>query len=133
MNMTTPHSRAVFVVDGTKFSTLAEAGAEFTRALGFTSPWAGSLCALSVMLRGGFGTPNDDFALVWRHSDVSRKRLGYEETVRWCERELTNGHPSMLPATRQGLQEAQQRCGATVFDWLEDIIRSHRHIELRLE
>jgi RNAse (barnase) inhibitor barstar len=70
-----------FVIDGSRFSTLAEASVEFTRALGFSMPWNGNLDAFNDFLNGGFGTPDDGFILIWRHAELSRQRLGYGETL----------------------------------------------------
>jgi RNAse (barnase) inhibitor barstar len=77
--------KKVYAVDGSRFSTLDECAAEFTRALGLTMPWNGNLDAFNDFLRGGFGTPDEGFILIWQHSDLSRQRLGYGETLRWLE------------------------------------------------
>ncbi len=121
-----------YVVDGERFSTLAEAASEFTRALRLPKPWTGDLDVFDDLL-GDTGKPGEKNVLVWRNSESSRNKLDYEETVRWYERHLLTCDTSTLLSFEQRLAEAQQRQGPTVFDWLVEIIRDHRHIDLRLE
>jgi len=121
-----------YVLDGNKFANLAEAADHFTRALGFELPWNGNLDALNDLLHE-LGTPNQDSVLFWRHSEVSRERLGYEETIRWLEDRIRNCHPSNVAEFQLRLSEAKARKGATLFDTLLEIIGDHKDIELRLE
>jgi hypothetical protein len=130
-----------YVVDGARFDTLADAAAEFTRVLGLTMPWQGNLDAFNAFLRGGLGTPEDGFVLVWRGSAVSRERLGCGETIKWLEERAQNCHPTNVPIMKQRLAEARQGKGQTLFDMLVEIIRDHGpggeeaedQVDLRLE
>ena len=40
--------------------------------------WRGNLDAFNDILRGGFGTPDGGFVLVWRDHAASRNRLGVD-------------------------------------------------------
>jgi hypothetical protein len=84
-----------------------------------------NLDAFNDILRGGFGTPDSGFTLVWRNHDLSRERLGYPETVRQLERRLERCHPANRGEVRAELAEARCERGPTVFDWLLEIIRIH--------
>jgi barstar (barnase inhibitor) len=125
--------RKQYVIDGARFGTLAEASAEFTRALAFTTPWQGNLDAFNDFLHGGFGTPDEGFILIWQHSTLSRDRLGYGETVRWFEAQRRTCHPSNRARAEQDLLAARGQQGPTLFDMLVEIIQGHEDIELRLE
>lgn len=131
--MATSTPKKVYVVDGTRFSTLVETAAEFTRILGLTMPWNGNLDAFNDFLRGGFGTPDQGFILVWQHSDVSRQRLGYDETLRWLEERVKQCHASNVAHFQERIIAARRQEGETLFDILVSIIRGHQNIELKLE
>jgi len=131
--MTISSAKKVYVVDGSRFSTLPEAAVEFTQALGLVEPWNGNLDAFNDFLRGGYGTPDDGFVLIWKHTDLSRERLGYGETLRWLEERVHRCHPSNVAHIQQRIAAAQRNEGETLFDTLVDIIRGHEDIELRLE
>ena len=122
-----------FIVDGEKFSTLAEAATVFSSSLGFVSPWNENLDAFNDMLHGGFGTPDEGFVLIWRHSDLSRERLGFIETLRWLEEHIKSCHPSNVQTFKQRIAAAKENEGETLFDKLVEIIRGHKNIKLRLE
>jgi RNAse (barnase) inhibitor barstar len=66
-----------YEIDGTRFSTLEEFFDEVSRVLIPTVFWGPNLDAFNDILRGGFGTPEEGFLLVWKHSDVSREKLSY--------------------------------------------------------
>ena len=52
-------------------------------------------------------------------------RLGYAETVRYLERRLARCHPTSTGVVMRDLRAARAGRGATVFDWLVDIVRDH--------
>lgn len=131
--MTISSNKKVYIVDGSRFSTLSEAAVEFTRVLGLSESWNGNLDAFNDFLRGGFGTPEDGFILVWRHSEISRERLGHFETLLWLEERVHHCHPSNVAHIQERITAARQNEGETLFDTLVDIIRGHEDIELRLE
>lgn len=126
-------TKIVYVVDGTRFSTLVEAAAEFTAVLGLAMPWNGNLDAFNDFPRGGFGAPDGGFVLIWQNSDLSRQRLGYKETLHWLEERVQHCHASNIAHFQNWIAKAQRQEGETLFDVLVSIIRDHSDIELRLE
>ena len=112
-------------IDGERFSTLEEFYEEISRVLIPNARWGHNLDAFNDILRGGFGTPDEGFVLVWENSAVSKRRLGYSETVSTLERRLERCHPTARRSVKRELMDAQNNMGATVFDWLVEIIRAH--------
>lgn len=122
------------MIDGRMFSTLEEFFDEIARVLIPDAYWGRNLDAFNDILRGGFGTSNEGFVLVWRYSALSRERLGYPETVGQLEKRLQKCHPSNFEHVSRQLDAARENKGPTVFDWLKDIIgEDHDDVELRLE
>jgi len=113
-----------YEIDGSRFSTLEEFYDEIQRVLSLEH-WGRNLDAFNDILRGGFGTPEDGFALRWKNRQISRERLGYAETVRILEEGLRKCHPTNVAPVRAELEEAWLGSGSTVFDWLVQIIRIH--------
>jgi hypothetical protein len=58
-------------------------------------------------------------------SREKRERLGCAETVRQLKLRSQRCHPDKRGTVSQYLEDAEQRRGETVFDWLMDIIRKH--------
>lgn len=117
--------RKIYTIDGENFSTLEGFYGEFSRVVLPGVEWGRNLDALNDVLRGGFGTPDGGFVLEWKHSDVSRERLGYDETVRQLKKRLARCHPSNRPLVKRELDAARRHEGPTVFDWVVGIIRLH--------
>jgi len=116
----------VYEIDGTRFSTLEEFFAEIYRvATPQWNPAAPNLDGFNDVLRGGFGTPEEGFTIRWKNHKISRRRLGYPETVRQLELRLARCHPTNRVRVSRDLEQAQARRGPTVFDWLAEIIRIH--------
>jgi RNAse (barnase) inhibitor barstar len=118
-------SKKRYVIDGLNFSTLEEFFGEIGRVLLSHASWGENLDAFNDILSGGFGTPEDGFILKWQNADVSRQRLGREETVRQLQLRLRKCHPSNRPSVQEELELASRGKGPTVFDWLVDIILDH--------
>ena len=115
----------MYEIDGARFSTLEEFFDEISRVLIPGAQWGHGLNSFNDILRGGFGTPDDGYILVWKNSDLSRDRLGYSETVRQLSRNLKNSQPWYRQSIEIDLNQAMNRMGPTVFDWLVEIIRIH--------
>ena len=112
-------------IDGDLFDNLAGFYDEISRQLIPGAAWGRNFDAFNDILRGGFGTPDEGFILVWRNHERSRELLGYDETVREIRSWLGLCHPSNIPHVREQLAAAERREGTTVFDWLVEIIRDH--------
>jgi len=54
-------------IDGANFASLEEFYAEVSRKLIPEADWGRNLDAFNDVLRGGFGTPEDGFVLVWKN------------------------------------------------------------------
>lgn len=114
-----------YIVDGNEFTTLAEFSAVFSKTVLSGHTWNGNLDAFNDILRGGFGTPDGGFTLVWKHSSKSRRDLGYPETARWYEAHIKTCHPANVERLQKEFESVQRSEGETVFDWLIQIIRNH--------
>ncbi|MEP0505874.1 MAG: barstar family protein [Paracoccaceae bacterium] len=118
-------SMETYRIDGERFSTLEEFYEEISSVLIPNVEWGHNLDALNDILRGGFGTLDEGFILIWENSEVSKRRLGYPETVRMLERQLERCHPTARRSMKNKLRDAQNTKGATIFDWLVEIISEH--------
>ena len=58
-------------IDGRRFSTLEGFYEEVDRVLIPGSKWGRNLEAFNDILRGGFGTPDEGFILIWESSVLS--------------------------------------------------------------
>jgi RNAse (barnase) inhibitor barstar len=114
-----------YEIDGCRFTTLEEFFDEISRVLIPGADWGRNLDAFNDILRGGFGTPDGGFVLRWVNAEISRKRLAHAETVRQLERRLQRCHSSNRPSVARELEQARRGEGATVFDWLLEIINVH--------
>ena len=88
-------------------------------------PWGRNLEAFNDILRGGFGTPEGGFLLVWKDSQTSRDRLGWDETIKYLERKLNSAHPANLSKIHQEIEQARMHEGGTLFDTIVEIVRQH--------
>jgi RNAse (barnase) inhibitor barstar len=114
-------------IDGLRFTTLEEFFDEVSEIVVPGTDWGRNLDAFNDILRGGFGTPEGGFVLVWQKHEFSRTRLGYTETIRQLGFHLDRCHPTSMPHVRNQLEMASKSQGATVFDWLVEIIAIHGH------
>jgi RNAse (barnase) inhibitor barstar len=114
-----------YVIDGSEFSTLEEFAKHFSARVLKDHRWNGNLDAFNDILRGGFGTPEQGFHILWDNSKRSQVALGHSETVRQLERMLGTCHPANREGIAGELAAAKRGEGPTVFDWLVEIIRDH--------
>lgn len=114
-----------YQIDGDNFTTLEGFYDEFSHCVLGSAIWGHNLDAFNDVLRGGFGTPGEGFILRWKHHNVSRKRLGYPETVRQLELRLRRCHPNNRERVGRELSDAKEGRGPTAFGWLVEIIHYH--------
>jgi RNAse (barnase) inhibitor barstar len=100
---------AVYVVDGGLVGSLEDFWRVMGEAVNGPGGYFGqNLDAFNDCLSGGFGTPDDGgFVVEWRDHEVSRRNLGYPETVRQLELRPGRCHPSNRPFVRADLQAAR--------------------------
>jgi RNAse (barnase) inhibitor barstar len=114
-----------YVIDGGRIGSLEEFYDEISRVLIPRQEWGRNLDAFNDILKGSFGTPEGGFTLRWMNSTASRANLSYVETARQLERQLAHCHPNNQDNVRRKLALARSGEGATVFDWLVEIICDH--------
>jgi len=112
-------------IDGSKFTTLEGFFAHFGERALDGGHWGMNLDAFNDVLRGGFGSPDGGFRLLWRHHEKSKVNLGYPETVRRLEVRLARCHPTNRTSVQRDLERARNANGPTVFDWIVGIISIH--------
>lgn len=117
--------KPTYILDGSRFSTLEGFYAEVGAVLMPGQAWGKNLDAFNDILRGGFWTPAEGFVLRWENSALSRQALGYAQTAVQLRRQLEACHPSNRESLAARLRDAESGVGATVFDWLVEIIRDH--------
>ncbi len=84
-----------------------------------------TLDGFNDILRGGFGTPEGGFVLLWLDSETSRAALGTPETVRYLERKVHTCHPANVPSIQEELAKARRGEEPSLFDTLVELIRDH--------
>ncbi|NOK60941.1 MAG: hypothetical protein GFH27_549289n77 [Chloroflexi bacterium AL-W] len=94
--------------------------------------WDGNLDAFNDLLYGGFGALDAGFHLEWRNARTASEHLGYAATIQWLRDRYTLCHPSNKSYVLQQSADAENQRGATLFDWLVQIIASHEGIRLTL-
>ena len=127
-------SKTTYIIDGKNFSTLNGFFDEFRSVLTPAYSWGNNLDALNDVLRGGFGTPDGAYTLLWKNSELSKERLGYPATVKELERRLQRAHAQAHSSIEERIRMAKGQTGETVFDWLVNAIRTENpNIELILD
>ena len=119
-----PH-KPTLEIDGQRFTTLDEFYDEIERVLIPGASWGRNLDAFNDILRGGFGTPEDGWILLWRNSDRSRETLGYPAKVKWLRGILKTCHPSNRESILARIEDAERGVGPTLFEDLVEIVRIH--------
>ena len=112
-------------IDGLEFSTLEGFFDHVSSRIVPGATWGRNLNAFNDILRGGFGTPEGGFVFCWKNHDISKRRLGHEETARQLRKRLERCHPSHFASVETELAAALRHEGAMVFDWLVEIIQLH--------
>ena len=126
-------AQRTYIIDGAHFTNLAEFYNEFGLSVIPGKEWGKNLDAFDDALSGGFGTPEDGFVLVWKSSSLSRERLGYAETLKYLEHQLSVCDSSQRNSVFSEIEKLKKEEGQMLFDMIVEIIKEHRDIELRLE
>lgn len=114
-----------YVLEGGRIASLEDFYTEVSRVVVPGVNWGRNLDAFNDILRGGFGTPEEGFLVVWKDHAWSRERLGYAETTRQLERRLQTCHSNNRRSVQADLAKARSFSGPTVFDWIVAIITDH--------
>jgi hypothetical protein len=121
-------------IDGRDFRTLDEFFEAVGAALVPGQEWGRNLAGFNDVLCWPLARDPEPYVLVWRRSNLSRRRLNHGEAERHWEGVIRAGGGK--PSTWQAEQLARAgRCeGPTAFDWLVEIIQRHPDwLSLRLE
>jgi RNAse (barnase) inhibitor barstar len=124
------------VLNGSKISSLDtfydEVESKLTKDL--DGETGRNLDAFNDVLRGGFGVYEyeEPIKLIWKNSNESQQKLGWDETVKYISAKLKTCHPTNIQSVKDDLDLAQQHKGQTLFELIVDIIRTHQHIKLHL-
>ena len=114
-----------YIIDGSRINSLEDFYEQVSERLIPNTYWGRNLDAFNDILRGGFGTPDGGFVLRWTHSEISRVKLGYPETLRQLRGMLERCHPNNRGSVCDRIGQAERGECATVFDWLVEIIVAH--------
>ena len=114
-----------YEIDGANFDSLDGFYDEFSHKVIPDAAWGRNWAAFNDVLFGGFGTPAGGFTLVWRNSQLSRERLGREETIRNLHQKLRTCHSTARDDVRREISIAERGEGPTLFDELVELIESH--------
>lgn len=118
-------SKSIYTIDGNDFASLAELSRVFSKTVLQNHTWNGNFNALNDLLRGGFGTPEEGFTLVWKNSDKSRNDLGQNATVKHYEQLLKVCHSDNREYLEEELERVRQGAGPTLFEIIVEIIHDH--------
>jgi RNAse (barnase) inhibitor barstar len=97
-----------YLINGQDFSTLSEFFDVVGKVLLPSFAWGRNLDAFNDILSGGFGKPDEGFELVWKNSNTSREKLGYDETVRVLSQRLLDCHPANGEAVAKQIEDARK-------------------------
>jgi RNAse (barnase) inhibitor barstar len=112
-----------FILNGNEFKTLEEFYDEISRVFSLPSWWGRNLDAFNDVLRSDF-MPEQGYIIIWKNSQLSKQFLGYEETGKQLTKRLEKSHLDNVLSIQAQLDEAKQRIGPTVFDWLIEILKT---------
>jgi RNAse (barnase) inhibitor barstar len=130
----TDHDKTIYEVRGDCIASLEDFYREIGEAINGPGGYFGrNLDGFNDCLAGGFGTPSEGYVIRWLDSERSRQALGYHETVRQLELKLERCHPANRGLVQAELDHARRDEGATVFDWLLEIMRDAKAWGVRLE
>ena len=118
--------RREFIIDGNDFNDIegfySIIDRLFTKGLDWKT--GHNLNAFNDILRGGFGVHDygEPIKIIWKNFALSRKTLGYEETVKNYEKWLPRCHPTGVESMKARLADARNETGETLLDIIVDII-----------
>ena len=125
--------KTTYIIDGAHFTNLSEFYNEFGLSVIPGNDWGKNLDAFDDVLSGGFGTPPEGFAILWKNFALSRERLGFAETLKYLEHQLSVCDSSQRNSVFAEIENLKKKEGQMLFDMLIEIVKEHADIELRLE
>ena len=125
-------SKKIYTIDGAKFANFEEFRDTLNQEFAFTLEWNGNFDALSDLLEGGYGTPEEGFIVRWLNFGQSKDALGYQETLHWLESVLSRVHPSGRESWETRIALSKQNQGEALWMSVVDVITNHKHIDLQI-
>ncbi len=126
-------AKRIYTIDGAHFTNLAEFYNEFGLSVIPGVDWGKNLDAFDDVLSGGFGTPPEGFTLIWKNAALSRERLGYAETLKYLEHQLSACDSSQRNSVFAEIEKLKKGEGQMLCDMLIEIVKEHADITLTLE
>ena len=125
-------AKRIYTIDGAHFTNLEEFYNEFGLSVIPGKEWGKNLDALDDVLSGGLGTPEEGFTLLWKNSALSRERLGYAETLKYLEHQLSVCDSSQRNSVFSEIEKLKKSEGQLLIDMLIEIVKEHQDIDLQL-
>lgn len=124
----------VVEIDGRAFRTFEEFYEVIGEALIPGEEWGKNLDAFNDILCWPLRHDRRPYVLVWRRSNLSRKRLNHGEAERFWEERIQERGGTVSPWLAKRLAEAARCEGPSIFDMIVEIILKHpTWLTLRLE
>ncbi|MBF0313256.1 MAG: barstar family protein [Oligoflexia bacterium] len=132
-----------YILNGKKIKNLNEFFQEFSKMINSESSYFGKdMDSFDDCFFGGYGI-TIPCVIIWKNSAVSKKNLGYEALVKWCQEQLDKSNyldENGLNYLMQQRENAKNNFGVTLFDEIVSRILSVKsrsngkiNIELILE
>ena len=118
-------NKPIVEINGENFYNLSGFYNEITNSLSLNDSWGKNLDAFNELLRGGFGTPENGFILLWSNSEVSKQKLSQLETRNYFLNKLPSCEADKKDSELQNIHIFKNEDRTTIFDWLINIITDH--------
>ncbi|MGH1470272.1 MAG: DUF5071 domain-containing protein [Cellvibrionaceae bacterium] len=115
----------IIIIDGYHFSTLEEFYDELESVFLIEGEWSRNLDGFHELLQNRLNGASRECVIRWENSALSKKRLGYNETIRQLDKRLARCHPLKKSIVKNAINKAKEKEGLTVYDWLVQIIQFH--------
>jgi hypothetical protein len=124
----------VVEIDGRDFRTLDEVFEVIGAALIPGQRWGKNLTAFNHILCWPLARDAEPYVLLWRWSNLSRRRLNHGAAEQYWEEVIRAGAGKPIAWQAEQLARAARCEGPTAFDWIVEIIKRHPDwLSLRLE
>lgn len=128
-------STGTLIIEGRNIHGIASFYDEINRVFMADEDWklGPSLDAFDDLLYGGYGALKGDapVILIWRQMEMSREHLGLAATRTHYLTKLDDPERFNIERIRSDLDTLEREGGPTYFDIVQEIIASHRNIDLR--
>ncbi len=121
-------------IDGRDFRTVEEFFEVIGAALIPGKQWGKNLTAFNDILCWPLARDREPYVLLWRRSNLSRRRLNHGAAERHWREVIRAGGRKPSPWQAEQMARAERCEGPTAFAWIVEIIERHPDwLSLRLE